>query len=108
DRKRLQQIVANFISNAAKFSPKDGEIHLAARRSPEGRVVLSVADQGPGVPEEFKARIFGRFEQAKHDKGGTGLGLAICKVLVERMGGRIWCESVPAKGATFFVELPAA
>ncbi|HTM60507.1 MAG TPA: CHASE domain-containing protein, partial [Burkholderiales bacterium] len=47
DRKRLQQIVANFISNAAKFSPKDGEIHLAARRSPEGRVVLSVADQGP-------------------------------------------------------------
>jgi signal transduction histidine kinase len=108
DRKRLQQIVANFISNAAKFSPKDGEIHLAARRSPEGRVVLSVADQGPGVPEEFKTRIFGRFEQAKHDKGGTGLGLAICKVLVERMGGRIWCESVPAKGATFFVELPAA
>jgi PAS domain S-box-containing protein len=108
DRKRLQQIIANFISNAAKFSPKDGEIHLAARRSPEGRVVLSVADQGPGVPQEFKARIFGRFEQAKHDKGGTGLGLAICKVLVERMGGRIWCESAPAKGATFFVELPSA
>ena len=108
DRKRLQQIVANFISNAAKFSPKNGQIHLAARRSPEGRVVLSVADQGPGVPEDFKARIFGRFEQAKHDKGGTGLGLAICKVLVERMGGRIWCESAPAKGATFFVELPAA
>ena len=58
--------------------------------------------------EEFKARIFGRFEQAKHDKGGTGLGLAICKALVERMGGRIWCESAPTKGATFFVELPAA
>ena len=108
DRKRLQQIVANFISNAAKFSPKDGEIRLAARRTPEGRAIVSVADQGPGVPEEFKARIFGRFEQAKHDKGGTGLGLAICKVLVERMGGRIWCESAPGKGATFFVELPAA
>ena len=108
DRKRLQQIVANFVSNAAKFSPKNGEIRLAARRTPEGRAVVSVADQGPGVPEEFKTRIFGRFEQAKHDKGGTGLGLAICKVLVERMGGRIWCESTPGKGATFFVELPAA
>ena len=108
DRKRLQQIVANFISNAAKFSPKDGQIRLAARRSPEGRTIVSVGDQGPGIPEEFKARIFGRFEQAKHDKGGTGLGLAICKVLVERMGGRIWCESAPGKGATFFVELPAA
>ena len=108
DRKRLQQIVANFISNAAKFSPKNGEIRLTARRTPEGRAVVSVADQGPGVPEDFKTRIFGRFEQAKHDKGGTGLGLAICKVLVERMGGRIWCESAPGKGATFFVELPAA
>jgi PAS domain S-box-containing protein len=108
DRKRLQQIVANLISNAAKFSPKDGEIRLAARRTPEGRVVLSVADQGPGVPEDFKARIFGRFEQAKHDKGGTGLGLAICKALVERMGGRIWCESASGKGATFFVDLPTA
>jgi PAS domain S-box-containing protein len=108
DRKRLQQIIANFVSNAAKFSPKNGEIRLAARRTPEGRAVVSVADQGPGVPEDFKARIFGRFEQAKHDKGGTGLGLAICKALVERMGGRIWCESAPGKGATFFVELPAA
>jgi len=108
DRKRLQQIVANFISNAAKFSPKNGEIRLAARRMEDGRGIVSVADQGPGIPEEFKARIFGRFEQAKHDKGGTGLGLAICKVLVERMGGRIWCESAPAKGTTFFVELPAA
>ena len=108
DRKRLQQIVANFISNAAKFSPKDGEIRIAARRTPEGRVALSVADQGPGIPDEFKTRIFGKFEQAKHDKGGTGLGLAICKALVERMGGRIGCDSAPGKGATFFVELPAA
>jgi PAS domain S-box-containing protein len=108
DRKRLQQIIANLISNGAKFSPKDGEIRLAARRTPEGRVVLTVADRGPGVPEDFKARIFGRFEQAKHDKGGTGLGLAICKALVERMGGRIGCDSAPGRGATFFVELPAA
>jgi len=105
DRKRLQQIVANLVSNAAKFSPKEGEIRIAARAD-QNRVLLSVTDQGPGIPDEFKARIFGKFEQARHDKGGTGLGLAICKALVERMGGRIWCENAPDRGAVFLVELP--
>lgn len=108
DRKRLLQVVANFVANAAKFSPPGGEIRLAARAGGEGRVVLSVADQGPGVPEEFKPRLFGRFEQAEHGKGGTGLGLAICKALVERMGGRVGYETAPGGGASFFAELPAA
>jgi signal transduction histidine kinase len=71
-------------------------------------VVLSVADQGPGVPEEFKPKLFGRFEQAEHGKDGTGLGLAICKALVERMGGSIGYEPAPGGGATFFAERPAA
>jgi signal transduction histidine kinase len=105
DRKRLQQVIANLVSNAAKFSPADGEVRLAARASKDGRVVLSVADQGPGVPHDFKARMFEKFEQADHEKGGTGLGLAICKALVERMGGRIWYEAT-GRGATFLVELP--
>src|SRR5205085_1551122 len=108
DRKRLQQVIANLVSNAAKFSPAGGEIRIAALAGDPGRVVLSVSDQGPGVPEEFKQRMFGRFEQAEHEKGGTGLGLAISKALVERMGGRIWCESTPGRGATVLVELPAA
>ena len=108
DRKRLQQVIANLVSNAAKFSPEGGEIRVAARANRDGRVVLSVADQGPGVPDEFKARMFERFEQAEHSKGGTGLGLAICKALVERMGGRIWCESAASQGTTLLVELPAA
>src|SRR5207245_8395329 len=107
DRKALLHVIANLVSNAAKFSPEEGEILLAASRAAADRVLLSVADQGPGVPEDFKARLFERFEQADHDKGGTGLGLAICKTLIERMGGRVWCESVPGKGATFFAELPA-
>jgi PAS domain S-box-containing protein len=107
DRKALLHVIANLVSNAAKFSPEEGEIRLAASRAAADRVLLSVADQGPGVPAEFEPRLFERFEQADHDKGGTGLGLAICKTLVERMGGRIWCESVPGKGATFFAELPA-
>jgi len=108
DRKRLLQVVGNFVANAAKFSPPGGEIRLAARAGAEGRVVLSVADQGPGVPEEFKPRLFGHFEQAEHGKGSTGLGLAICKALVERMGGRVGYEPAPGGGASFFAELPAA
>jgi PAS domain S-box-containing protein len=107
DRRRTLQVLSNLISNAAKFSPPGGEIRLAARAE-AGRVVLSVADQGPGVPEEFKPRLFGLFEQASHAKGGTGLGLRICKSLVERMGGQIWCESEPGRGATFLVALPRA
>src|SRR5262245_58238620 len=107
DRKRVLQVLSNLISNAAKFSPRGGEIRLAARADGE-RVVLSVADQGPGIPEEFKPRLFGRFEQASHGRGGTGLGLAICRSLVERMGGQIWCESEPGKGATFCAALPRA
>ena len=108
DRKRLQQVIANLVSNAAKFSPEGGEIRVAARPSRDGRVALSVTDQGPGVPADFQDRMFERFEQAEHDKGGTGLGLAICKALVERMGGRIWCESAPGQGTTMLFELPAA
>jgi PAS domain S-box-containing protein len=107
DRKRLLQVLTNLISNAAKFSPPGGEIALAAAGQ-GNRVVLSVSDQGPGVPEAFRARLFGKFEQADHGKAGTGLGLAICKSLVERMGGRIWCESEPGRGATFLAELPRA
>jgi PAS domain S-box-containing protein len=107
DRKRLLQVVANFVANAAKFSPPGGEIRLAARAGGEGRVVLSVTDQGPGVPAEFAPRLFGRFEQAEHGKGGTGLGLAICKALVERMGGRVGYEAALGGGASFFAELPA-
>jgi PAS domain S-box-containing protein len=107
DQRRVLQLLSNLISNAAKFSPPGGEVRLAARNAGD-RVVLSVSDQGPGIPADFKPRLFGRFEQASHGKGGTGLGLAICKVLVERMGGRIWCESAPGKGTTFLFELPRA
>jgi PAS domain S-box-containing protein len=105
DPHRLLQVLANLISNAAKFSPPGGRILLYGYREP-GRVVVSVSDQGPGIPPEFLGRLFGRFEQADGRKPGTGLGLAISKALVEKMGGRIRCESEPGRGATFFVELP--
>jgi len=107
DEDRLLQVLANLVSNAAKHSPQRGEIVLAAARSGE-RVIFSVADQGEGIPDAFKARIFGKFEQADGAKPGTGLGLAISKALVEKMGGEIRFESVPGQGATFYVELPKA
>src|SRR6185503_1324514 len=107
DEDRLLQVLANLVSNAAKHSPQRGEIVLAAARSGE-RVIFSVADQGEGIPDAFKARIFGKFEQADGAKPGTGLGLAISKALVEKRGGEVRFESVPGQGATFYVELPKA
>jgi PAS domain S-box-containing protein len=107
DRDRLLQVLTNLISNAAKFSPEGGAISVQAKASGR-RVRISVSDQGPGIPEAFRAKLFGKFEQAQHDKGGTGLGLAITKAMVEKMGGEIGCDSTPGQGATFWLELPAA
>ncbi|MBT9568993.1 MAG: PAS domain S-box protein [Thiobacillus sp.] len=110
DAHRLQQVMANLLSNAAKFSPEDGIVRVEAE---VGDTVLRVAvkDDGPGVPTEFRDRIFQKFSQAdssdSRNKGGTGLGLAITRELVERMGGTIGFESEEGAGACFFFELPA-
>ena len=109
DGNRLQQVLANFLSNGAKFSPPGGMVLLSA--ACEGQWVrISVTDSGPGVPQEFRERIFQKFSQAdssdSRQKGGTGLGLAISKELVERMCGRIGFDSEPGKGACFWLELP--
>ena len=107
DEARLLQVLTNLISNAAKHSPRGGVITLSATGRGQ-RVVFSVADQGQGIPDEFKARIFGKFEQADGGKPGTGLGLAISKALVEKMGGELRFESEPGRGAVFSVELSLA
>lgn len=109
DAQRLQQVLANFISNAVKFSPANGlvEIHVIVR---EQLVEVAVVDHGPGVSDEFRTRIFQKFAQAdssdSRQRGGTGLGLAISKAFVERMQGRIGFESEPGQGATFFARFP--
>jgi PAS domain S-box-containing protein len=96
DPNRLLQLLANLMSNAAKFSPPQGTVEIAAERH-DGWARVAVRDHGPGIPEEFRCRIFNRFAQADssntRQKGGTGLGLSICKALVERMGGRIGFET---------------
>lgn len=111
DSDRLAQVLANLLSNAAKFSPKDAEVTAAVSRH-EGGFRISVSDCGPGIPAEFKSRIFQKFSQADssdtRQKGGTGLGLNITKAIVEHMGGRIGFASRPGAGTTFYVDLPEA
>jgi PAS domain S-box-containing protein len=109
DRKRLLQVMTNLLSNAAKFSPEGSTVEVSTADS-GAAVRVGVHDHGPGIPENFRTRIFGRFSQADsttaRQKGGTGLGLAICKRLVEMMQGRIGFEDRPGGGTIFFFELP--
>lgn len=108
DRDRLIQVLNNLLSNAIKFSPEDAEVAVGAYERRD-RIVLSVSDQGPGIPEEFLSRLFDQFTQADATQtraaGGSGLGLSIARGLVEGMGGQIRVETALDRGTTFFVEL---
>src|SRR5687767_3661772 len=111
DQDRLIQVFTNLLSNAIKFSPAGGEVIVTIEV--EGDVArVSVRDQGPGIPAEFQARIFGKFQQAESSSsrrhGGTGLGLAIARAIVERHEGHLRFETAPGAGTTFIVELPCS
>lgn len=109
DHQRLLQVLANYLSNAAKFSPLNDVVSISVELR-FGSVRVTVTDNGPGVPDDFRARLFQKFSQADssdtRQKGGTGLGLAICKEIIERMGGKVGVESVPGNGASFYFDLP--
>ncbi len=111
DADRILQVMVNLLSNAAKFSPRGGVVKVGmALRG--GAVRVSVTDQGPGIPEEFRPRVFERFAQAdgsdRRQKGGTGLGLNICRRIVEAHQGRIGFNSDPGVRTEFWFELPLA
>ncbi|MBV9791011.1 MAG: histidine kinase [Chloroflexi bacterium] len=123
DRDRVRQILSNLLSNAIKYSPEGGEVVLhasvlqkppasAPSLPPEPALLISVRDQGIGIPQHELSRIFERFYRVDNSNtrriGGTGLGLAITRALVELHGGRIWVESTPGEGSTFYVTLPLA
>jgi signal transduction histidine kinase len=108
DRGRALQIFSNLIGNAMKFTPDGGTVRLRIERSGE-EAIFSVSDSGPGIKAEELPHIFERFWQArKKSQTGVGLGLSIVKALVEAHDGRVWVESQPGKGTTFFFTLPLA
>ncbi len=110
DEQRLQQILLNLIGNAIKFSRKEDPHVLVNAVQEETQVVISVIDNGIGIPPEKIGRIFEPFVQGNESytapTRGAGLGLTICQALVERHGGSIWVESEVGKGSRFFFTLP--
>ncbi|WP_229519020.1 sensor histidine kinase [Massilia rhizosphaerae] len=111
DRDRLAQVLTNLLSNAIKFSGPGARVRTQVEARGDA-VRLAVADEGAGIPEAFRERVFQRFAQAdgadSRRQGGTGLGLSICKTIVEELGGNIWFDSAEGIGTTFYVELPLA
>ena len=109
DPDKLTQVIDNIISNALKYSPEGGKVTFKIKEQ-DDEVIVSIADQGVGIPKGNVEKIFGRFyrvDKARTRKlGGTGLGLAIAKEMVEAHGGRIWARSIEGKGTTIFFSLP--
>lgn len=110
DEERFRQVIRNLLSNAVKFSPPNSAIRVSTRRVGE-TVLISVRDEGPGIPPEELDLVFDKFVQSSKTKsgsGGTGLGLAICREIVAGHHGRIWAENDAPKGCIFYCELPLA
>jgi len=108
DSNKITWVLTNLISNALRYVPDGGHIQVAAKRIGP-YIHLSVRDDGPGIPQEYQAKIFQKFVQVKgREVGGTGLGLAICKEIVRAHGGTIWAESESGQGSTFTFTVPVA
>jgi two-component system phosphate regulon sensor histidine kinase PhoR len=109
DPDRLEQVFVNLVENAIKYGRPQGRVVVKGRAF-NGHVELCVADDGPGIPQEARERVFERFYRAdrarSRESGGTGLGLAIVKHIIQSHGGRVWVESEAGQGAQFFFTLP--
>jgi len=111
DARSIEQVVRNLVDNAIKYSPAGGAITVHSHRE-ETQVLVAVSDEGIGIQPKDLERVFERFYRVDNEvgrsAGGVGLGLAVCRSIVEAHAGRIWVESTPGEGSTFYFTLPAA
>ncbi|MFP5298086.1 MAG: sensor histidine kinase [Actinomycetota bacterium] len=109
DRDKLKQVLINLISNAAKFAPERSPITITLEPA-DGEIDVGVRDEGPGISDEDKERLFKRFSRldSTATKPGSGLGLYLSRLIIERHGGRIWVESELGAGTTFHFTLPVS
>jgi signal transduction histidine kinase len=120
DADLIGRVLTNLLSNSVKHTPKGAVIKLFAWPAAahpgapaDAAVLIGISDNGEGIPKEFHEKIFEKFGTVEMRKGGapkmsTGLGLTFCRMAVEAHGGKLWLESEPGKGATFYVTLPPA
>ena len=112
DPERLRQALSNLVDNAIKYGREEGKVVLGGQALPDGRIEVSVRDDGPGLSPEVQPRIFERFYRVdkarSREQGGTGLGLAIVKHVIQAHGGEVRLESRLGQGTTFFLTLPPA
>jgi two-component system, OmpR family, phosphate regulon sensor histidine kinase PhoR len=110
DRSYLEQVFINLLDNAIKYTHEGGEVSISAFENEQREIQVLIQDNGMGIPKEDLSRIFERFYRVdkgrSQELGGTGLGLSIVKHIIHAHGGRVWVESQPGKGSTFYFTLP--
>lgn len=108
DRTLMVRVLSNLLDNAIKYSPPESTITIGADHSPTDSpaVTFWVRDQGPGIPREYRERIFEKFTHVPGQRGGVGLGLAYCRLVVEAHGGHIWVDSPAEGGSIFSLSIP--
>ena len=110
DLAKTTRVLTNLVDNALKFTPSGGQVSISVGCVQDGMITVQVSDTGPGVPEEFREKIFDRFSQVPGLVGrrrGSGLGLTFCRLALDSQGGRIWVEPRPGGGSVFAFTLPA-
>ncbi|HNP88765.1 MAG TPA: ATP-binding protein, partial [Kouleothrix sp.] len=111
DYERTRQVLENLVTNAVKYSPEGGRIRVAGRATAE-QAIISVTDQGIGIPPEEQSKLFRRFyrvdNRLRRETQGAGLGLFLARAIVEAQGGRIWVESQVGRGSRFSFTVPLA
>jgi len=110
DRQLLRQAIVNLLSNSIKYTPPEGKIHISITTE-QDLIRWEIRDSGIGIPKEDQVRLFEKFYRAGNvlaiETEGTGLGLYLVRLIIERFGGRIWCESEEGVGSKFIFTLPA-